>query len=457
MTSTNNKEFKLNLTNETEVFLADFVTHKLVDDEETRNRIKEILYDTIGVMLAGSRTDAAKKAARIASREMSGHIPLLAGGGGSLLGATFANSATAYSLDIDTVYEPSTLHISAILVPLILSLAAEYRLSLREAVDAFHVGYNVAAAFGDAMTSKEIYARYFHPTTIVGAFGASASSSRILCNRKEESLNSLRLVSTMTSGLTSVFNELSHQSAPIQVANSALSGIKATILAKEGVNGPPLFYKKSVFFPFSGKQGLAPEARLKKKITEGKAELKTSFKQHSACLFLQAGIDAALQLREEIGVPSETDRIELTVDPTTVDLIDNAGDMTHNAQLVLSMAFIYGRVLYEDYPKALKDTKVLHMKMHTKVSREKMLAGHYPESLPAIVTVTSRGGRKHDVRVNHHKGHFKNPMGPKTLRAKFMILTNRKKEFQDDLESIIFGNETADVSEIISLARGDAQ
>ncbi|MEM4091321.1 MAG: MmgE/PrpD family protein [Thermoplasmatales archaeon] len=448
------KELKLNLANETEIYLADYITNEVTEDETTRERAKEILFDTIGVMSAGSKTTEAKIVAKIAKSEMPGDVPLLGGGSASLWGATLANSASSYCLDLDAVYEPSTLHIAAILTPLILTLATKYKLTLREVIDAFHVGYNVAASFGDSLTSKEMYSRYFHPTAIAGAFGASAASSRIICKKKECALNSLRLVSLMASGLTTVFNEQLHQSAPMQVANSAFSGIRATVLANEGINGPPLFYKKSVFYPFSGKEGVAPEFELVRKLTDDRAELKTSFKRHSACLFLQSGVDAALELRDEIGTPTEGDKIDLIVDPAIVDLIDNAGDVTHNAQLVISMAFNYGKVNYEDFAKALDDANILRTKKNISILRDQSLLGHYPTSLPSIIRITSVDGKVHEARVEYHKGHSKNPMSLDDLRTKFENLVNIKdRDAQLKLDSIFFGDEDADFSETLSLIK----
>lgn len=439
---------------ETENVLADYVLNGRAREDFVRQKLKEILFDTIGVMVAGSKTDVAVSIGKVVEAQMRGDIPLVSGGGGSLFGATLANSATSYSLDLDAVYEPSTLHVAAILVPLALTLSARYELTLGDVVDALHVGYNVSAAFGDAMTSNEMYSRYFHPTTVAGAFGAAALASRVVCDTQDEILNSLRLVSTMASGLTLVFDEPSHQSAAFQVANAALSGIKAAVLAKEGVKGPPLFYKKSVFHPFSGRSGPVPEGELINKLRLDQAETKTSFKRHSACLFLQSAIDAALEFREKVGIPTRGDHVELIVDPATTHLIDNAGDVTHNAQLVLAIAFKYGRVRFDDYRLATSDGDVLGLKKIISVSNEAVLAGNYPNSLPAILRVVKKTGEVSEVRVDHHRGHYLNPMGLDELRRKFMELVRTEQSgYHSLIESTVFGSERASIAGILQQMR----
>ena len=51
-------------------------------------------------------------------------------------------------------------------------------------------------------------------------------------------------------------------------------------------------------------------------------------------------------------------------------------------------------------------------------------AGH-PDKLLNIVTVKLRDGRSHTARVEHHRGHYKNPMSDKELEEKFTNCTEK--------------------------------
>lgn len=432
--------------------VTEFINSDFDLEADVSSCIDDIFLDTIGVMIAGSGTEIARITANTAMVQMPGEVPLIGGGTSSLYGSTLANAASSYCLDLDPLYDPSTLHVAAILVPLLLTMAAGLKLKKHQVVQAFHSGYNVAAAFGDTFGSAEMYARYFHPTTVAGIFGSAAAAARAFRLNQDQVLDALGLASTMTSGLTSVFDEPFHQSAPFQVANAAFAGMESAYMAKSGAHGPPLFGRKDIFVPFSGMKRPEAESALAARLKESVAELKTSFKRHSACQFLQSAVDAALILREAGEIPKERETVELTVDPLTAELIDSAGDMTHNSQLVLSMAFRFGAVSYDDYSRALKDKWIQDLARRTAVTKGGTLAGHYPDSLPAIVTILGEKGKRAEIRVEHAKGDYRNRLTRQELETKFMKLAGaRDRKTVEAVEGLIFGNDQADYSKILPM------
>ena len=102
--------------------IAELVISSKSPGGETDARIRELMLDTSGILIASARTNFAGQMAN-AGLVSGGDVPLITGGCADLLGAVLLNSSLGYCLDIDAVYNPATLHIAAALYPALLTLS----------------------------------------------------------------------------------------------------------------------------------------------------------------------------------------------------------------------------------------------------------------------------------------------------------------------------------------------
>ena len=389
-------------------------------------RISELMLDTSGILIAAARTDFASLMAKAVHQ--SGDTPLLTGGSSDLMGALLINSSLGYCLDLDAVYNPATLHIAAALFPSLLTLAAYRGSEGQEFMRAFNAGHDVAAAFGRAFSPSEMYARNFHPSSVCGAIGCAAASSVLLGLDEAHVSDALGLATTMASGLTTVFDEERHHSAPFQIGHAARCGVEAALFAEAGVAGPPMFGKKSIMDTFSSGQSDGKTALLFETLEKGGSVMQTGFKRHAACKFLQTAVDAAIAMREEGFDAKDISEIRLSVAPSTAPLIDNAGDLTHNAQLVLSAALIDGCVSGGQHASIRSRGDIAALSRKVTVVADGKLERYYPQAMPAGLELKNRRGKILSKFVEYAKGDPKNALSTSELMEKFDNLTSGRPD-----------------------------
>src|SRR3954447_17183276 len=94
------------------------------------------------------------------------------------LGDKVAWAGTAgHVLDYDDTYAPGLAHLSAPTAPAALVVAAERGLSVREAIEAYALGFEAMGALSRA-SHPALYDRGWHPSAVCGAIGAAVAASR---------------------------------------------------------------------------------------------------------------------------------------------------------------------------------------------------------------------------------------------------------------------------------------
>jgi 2-methylcitrate dehydratase PrpD len=121
--------------------------------EAALERANAAILDTLGVMLAGSREPAAHILARSVQSTRGSRLI-----GTALCApapdAALANGTSAHALDFDDVSPAMVGHPSAVLVPALLAIADETDASGTAVLDAYVVGFEVAARLGRALNPQ---------------------------------------------------------------------------------------------------------------------------------------------------------------------------------------------------------------------------------------------------------------------------------------------------------------
>lgn len=198
------------------------------------------LIDGIAVMLAGSRTECAKRLAE--------HVHGKGGEGASTLvgfdfkscpsDAALVNGTSGHADDYDdTQLSTSPDRIYGLLthptVPVLaaaLAVGEEVDCSGSEFLEAFIAGFEVECKLAEAI-KPEHYTRGFHTTGTIGAFGASAASSRLLGLDEEETRCALGITASMSSGIRANFGTMTK---PLHAGMAASNGVIAATLAERG-------------------------------------------------------------------------------------------------------------------------------------------------------------------------------------------------------------------------------
>jgi len=229
-------------------------------------------------------------------------------------------------------------------------------------------------------------------------------------------------------------------------ANAARNGVFAALLAAEGMTGPaPIFEGKLGFMKLlTGPFELPP---LGGEITTHHSSdfmiSKTYIKFWPAEYHSQSAIDAALQLRPEIGDVRKIADIDIHTFDAAVDIIANDPEKwrpstretaDHSLPYCTGVALVDGDVTLAQFdPKRFTDPTLLDLMAKIKVHRDAALTARYPNGIPNRLTITMTDGRQLTKEVEFPRGHAHNPMTDAEVEKKFrrLVELHYRKERAD--------------------------
>ena len=217
--------------------LARFVAKaEIAPDENTVNTVRDALIDTLGCILAGASQPVAKQTRATLCAWGRGLAPVL--GTDVCLAAPWAamaNAVAGHALDFDDWEIPGNTHVSGVLFPALLAVAASEPCSGRAILEAYIAGFEVIARVGEAV-NYEHYANGWHATATLGAIGAAAAVARLTGLDRVQAANAMSIALSQAVGYVCQFGS---NAKPLQAGFAAKAGVVAAALAQNGLSGQP--------------------------------------------------------------------------------------------------------------------------------------------------------------------------------------------------------------------------
>ena len=215
--------------------LAEFVADQSLDDipDEVYDAARDAVIDTLGVAFAGSGEPVADIAASwVAETGAPSRATIWGRGlGGSAADAAFANGISAHALDFDDSHPGGRGHISACLVPTVLTMGEVLGSSGREVLAAYAIGLELASVVGRAFGPG--HQRHgWHPTATVGTIAATTAAARLSGLDAEGVARAWRIAGSEVSGLARNFGTMTK---PFHIGRAAQTGVTAAGLAEKGL------------------------------------------------------------------------------------------------------------------------------------------------------------------------------------------------------------------------------
>ena len=401
---------------------------------ETVARLKACLLDLLGCLLAGTATEPAGQVAEMVERQ--GGLPQASVAGRSRRvpaeWAALANGVAAHALELDDAHRFATgLHPAATVIPAALATAEMVGASGKELLQAILVGYDVAGRIGTALNPSHRY-RGFHSTGTIGPFGAAAASARLLGLRPQEVVAALSLVASQGAG---VFEFLVDGSTVklLHAGWAAQKGVQAALLAQAGLSGPAS--------ALEGREGFA-RAYAEELSLEGVAEQlgscfevdRSYFKLHAACGQTFSAIDAAMALRDRLGISGKEAAVEGTlmglqsIEVRTyraAAVLDNREPTTErqarfSIPYCVGTALILGNAGLEAFgPEARNLPAIRYIASMTHVLESAPITASFPAKRTAVLEAVFSDGRRLTETVDYPRGMPENPASVEELEEKF--------------------------------------
>jgi 2-methylcitrate dehydratase PrpD len=396
---------------------------------EAVERAKEIILDTIGAILLGSRPSytSVRLLGDVARAEVAHdrHPPECTVFGrdfkAPLLSATLANGTMGYAADAEGG-GMSRMHAAAVFVPAVLT-AGQYRHSPgQEVITALCLAYDVATRISDAADAGTAYPHAFHPSAVFGHFGAAAAGGHLFHLDERQYINALGLAGINAGGMIAWVDDPTEDSRGFVIGVAAQNGIRSALLAQKGMGGPIRILddaKYSIYAAYSGAMHLD---RLTAGLAEDYRILQAGgYKQYPCCGDIHSGVDALLILMQKHRLEAAQIRsITHWVKPARVNVINDNFLKSHNAQYILAVAATKGAIDPDDILVDRRgDPSIADLYRRASLQGDPAL-DEITDGAPAIVEVQTVDGHSYKERVNYAKGNRQNPLTPTEFHAKFL-------------------------------------
>ena len=388
---------------------------------EVKRRFLDSIATAVGAMDAEAYAIARKCALRVRG-EPGAH--LFGGGSSSIEWAAFVNGLLIRYLDFNDTYlslEPA--HPSDNIAA-VLAVGDAVKANGLALIASTVLAYEIQCRLCDAASLRKH--GFDHVT--YGALSSCAAACKLLGLDATKTTHALGMAGVCNTALRQTrAGELSMWKG-CAFANAARNGIFAALLAAEGMTGPaPIFegelgMMKLLTSPFDPPP-LGDGSTLPFMIEQ------TYIKFWPAEYHSQSAIDAALQLRTEIGDPQNVQSIDIHTFNAAVDIIGKDPEKwrprtretaDHSLPYCTAVALVDGRVTEAQFAESrFTDPTLLALVAKIELHRDAALNERYPRGIPNRLTVHLNDGRTLVREVEFPRGHAGNPMSDAEVETKF--------------------------------------
>jgi 2-methylcitrate dehydratase len=211
------------------------------------------------------------------------------------------------------------------------------------------------------------------------------------------------------------------------------NGVLAAMLAAQGMTGPAPIFEGEMGFFAKVAHGAFDLPNLGGRNTAEYMLPKTYIKNWPAEYHAQSAIDAALQIREQIGGPAAIDRVLVETFNAAVEIIADPEKWRpktretadHSLPYCVAVALQDGEVGLDQFSeRRIADPTLLDLVSRIEVRPDADLDARYPASTPNRITVTTRDGQEAVREVEFPKGHSSNAMTDDEVENKFRRLAD---------------------------------
>ena len=343
--------------------------------------------------------------------------------------AAQVNAAMIHALDYDDGHQAALVHTGCVTVSTAFAVAERMgKVSGKELMTAIALGGDFMARLGLAgRPGRTALSSGWHPTTLLGHFGAAAVAGRLMKLDKEKMINALGLAYHQAGGAGSGVSDgaLAKRMGP---GFAAKAGVTAALMAERGITGErdPLEGKTGLFKTYMGGD-YDPDiltAGLGKRF-EG---VNIGDKPYPCCGLIHACVDAVLALKSRHKIEVEkideiiaygghsvydlSQPLEVKRRPRTII------DAQFSVPWVVATAVVRGKVTVDDFTdSAIKRPEIL--KWAQKVGGKLVPDMDRHGVGPGGVIIKMQGGEEYREEVEHCLGSPERPMDFNDVTRKF--------------------------------------
>jgi 2-methylcitrate dehydratase PrpD len=398
--------------------------------EEARHYARRHLLDTVGVMIAGAGGEVATRAeAVLAAVRPAGRIPVPGRARrADLIDAAFLGGTAAHGIELDDGYRQGSVHPGCVVVPAVLALGYDGRISGTALIEAIVAGYEAEIAIGRAC-HPELRQRGFHPAAAVGVFGAVMAAGKLRSLSAVQLANALGIAASSAAGLFAFVNG-GADIKRLHAGHASREGLQAALLAEQGVEGPPDVIEARDGFMQAFAFGRAGHPSARAVVLPPAAPYGITdcyIKPYACCRHIQPAVEALIGLLNDGKIATdEVQRIDVATYRIAAEHAETGWDDFASAQLsfpyLMSLALKFRGIKFEHFTEEMRrDPSFAALARKLNITAPADIDRLYPQLRPARVTVTTARGA-FTRQADEALGSRIVPLDDAGLRAKFLDL-----------------------------------
>ncbi|ETW99532.1 MAG: hypothetical protein ETSY1_14645 [Candidatus Entotheonella factor] len=281
------------------------------------------------------------------------------------------------------------------------------------------------AKIGKAM-SAALSRRGWHPTAVLGPFGAAAAASKLLGLSAPQTQMALGIAASKASGLRQNFGTMTK---PLHAGEAARSGVEAAQWAQQGFTADPAILESrfGFFMTLVGEGEFDPEVAQQDFgdpydiVSPG-----IGVKPYPACRQVHRSIDAMLELvRTHRFEPEEVDDIICETSEETLNYLvhhrpHTGSEGRFSMEYCMAASILHGQMgLAQFSDAAVQDARAQALLQRARYLHPDAGQPQWDTALPDVITVVLRNGQRLQQRADVAKGDPALPLSWDELVDKF--------------------------------------
>ena len=388
-------------------------------------RARLAFIDTVGVMLAGSRSEPAEIVCEMVRAEGAAAAASVVGQSlkTSPQLAALANGVAAHALDFDFTYTQGQL--LAPTIPALLALAESTGATPAETLAAFITGFEVASRLSRANPNHNGVGLW-HGTGTIGTIAAAAACARLLKLPATAIPDVLGIGVSMAAGVNANYGTMTK---PLHAGNAARNAVMAARLGARGftASATAIEGRGGIAKTFARGLDWKPEAFADLGQKSDLAERGFRPKRYPCGGVIHTGIDAALKLREELGARvADITAIKAGISRYALSRASEQYP-AHTEAAKFNLQYVVAYSLANGVPglsafgeEAIRNARVKALAGMVAIAIDPEFADAAGGDYPTRLTVTLKDGRTLEEVRHHASGSAQYPMSRAQIEAKFL-------------------------------------
>lgn len=391
-----------------------------------RQRAEELFIDVVGLCVAARKNDYVQAIAR--GLDSGGKCTAI--GHATTYGpdqAAIINGTAAHGEDFDDTFEGGPVHSSAVVTPAVLAVCERFGRDGRAALAGMVAGIETLCRLS-MVIPKAIHKSGFHPTSVLGAMGATLGASIAMGLDRKQTVDALGIAGSMSSGIIEYLAE-GAWTKRLHPGWAAQSAVQAARFGQQGFLGPRTVLEGThgLFNGFArsveGNYDVLTEDFGRKWYMEA-----ITFKPYATGTMNQPYIDCAVRLSKKGIKPEDvTDVLCETAEGYVHRLWDpleskhkpaNEYAAKFSTPFNIAVAFITGGAGLSAFTEeTVRDQRILALasKVHYVVDPN----NPYPKAYTGHIRMTLKDGTVVEERQPHIRGGAHEPLSRAEIEEKF--------------------------------------